>query len=204
MTVAHKNLTGTDLHEAKGASTATTGQVPIADGLGGSPFGKLTAASLQTTGNPFGAQLLHVREEQPSGSNSSSSFGAAYADQVLNIIKTNEISGASVASNQITLPAGTYYIEAYTTYDCNTGGSPGLANNRIRNITAGTTILQGPNAVVGLNTRNQSQLMIKGRFTLGGISVISLQQYQVQGIASASFGTSNVEVYAEVLVWKIL
>lgn len=34
----HKDLTGADLHEIKGASTATSNQIPIANGLGGAPF----------------------------------------------------------------------------------------------------------------------------------------------------------------------
>jgi hypothetical protein len=34
----HKDLTGADLHEIKGASTATSGQIPIANGSGGAPF----------------------------------------------------------------------------------------------------------------------------------------------------------------------
>lgn len=34
----HKDLTGTDLHEIKGADAATSGQIPIANGSGGAVF----------------------------------------------------------------------------------------------------------------------------------------------------------------------
>jgi len=40
MTVLHKNLTDPSLHEVKGAAAATSGQVPISDGVGSAPFGK--------------------------------------------------------------------------------------------------------------------------------------------------------------------
>lgn len=40
--VLHSNLTGSDLHECKGASTASLGQVPVANGAGGAPFTQLS------------------------------------------------------------------------------------------------------------------------------------------------------------------
>lgn len=39
--VQHSSLTGSDLHETKGADTAASGQVPIASGTGTAPFGQL-------------------------------------------------------------------------------------------------------------------------------------------------------------------
>lgn len=39
--VQHSTLTGSDLHECKGAASAASGQVPIANGSGGAPFGVL-------------------------------------------------------------------------------------------------------------------------------------------------------------------
>jgi hypothetical protein len=39
--VLHSALTGADLHETKGAASAASGQVPIANGSGGAPFGQL-------------------------------------------------------------------------------------------------------------------------------------------------------------------
>ena len=56
-------------------------------------------------------QILHVREEQTSGTNGGSSVIGANT-RVLNTVLTNNIAGASVAANVVTLPAGTYLIEA--------------------------------------------------------------------------------------------
>jgi hypothetical protein len=47
--VEHKNLTGTDLHEMKGASTALVNQVPVANGTGGTVFKKLDANTIDET-----------------------------------------------------------------------------------------------------------------------------------------------------------
>lgn len=44
----HSTLTGASLHEAKGASTATVGQVPVASGSGTAPFGTLVNTSVPT------------------------------------------------------------------------------------------------------------------------------------------------------------
>jgi hypothetical protein len=60
-TISHKNLSGNQLHENKGASTATDDHVATA-ASGATVWQKLTHANLTTTGNPFGAQLLHVRD----------------------------------------------------------------------------------------------------------------------------------------------
>ena len=45
---AHSALTGTDLHEMKGASTAVARTVPMSDGLGGSPFRYLNPRGIVT------------------------------------------------------------------------------------------------------------------------------------------------------------
>lgn len=46
----HSTLTGADLHECKGASSATAGQVPVANGTGSAPFSNLSYSAL--TGIP--------------------------------------------------------------------------------------------------------------------------------------------------------
>lgn len=48
--VQHSELTGADLHECKGAASAASGQVPVANGSGSAPFGFLAYSTL--TGKP--------------------------------------------------------------------------------------------------------------------------------------------------------
>lgn len=49
--VQHSSLTGADLHECKGAASAASGQVPVANGSGSAPFGFLPYSVL--TGKPL-------------------------------------------------------------------------------------------------------------------------------------------------------
>jgi hypothetical protein len=211
MTVSHKDLTGTDLHEIKGASTATVGQVPIADGAGLAPMGKLTHTSLQTTGNPFGAQLFHVQELQSAGVSSSNGVASGAGNaQVLNTTKTNEISGASLASNVMTLPTGTYYAECMVTYHtaANNASVP-KANGWLANTTAGTTLLYSPATYVfysigSATVQYQVPIYFSGRFTLSGTSNLSLL---MAGNASLSLnpisGQAGSTVFSDVKIWKI-
>lgn len=50
--VQHSTLTGSDLHECKGAALASSGQVPIANGSGSAPFGQLLYTQLGSTPIP--------------------------------------------------------------------------------------------------------------------------------------------------------
>jgi len=209
--VAHSTLTGSNLHENKGVSSATAGQVATADGAGNTVWTKLTASNLQTTGNPFGAQLFHTREQQTAGTSSNGSYtSGAFRTLVLNTTVTNEISGASLASNQVSLPAGTYYVKGIRIYN----GMNGSVRARIRNITDGTTL------VVGLNHQGTSyfnsasgsnpaiglgEVKVEGRFTIAGTKTIEFQMRvpNTQSSIAASSYDSEVEVYGELYIWKI-
>jgi hypothetical protein len=206
MTIAHKDLTGTDLHEVKGASTATAGQVPVASGSGTAVFSKLTHTSLQTTGNPFGAQLLHVREEQASGANSTTSAAAGWVTTALNTVKTNEITGASLAANVVTLPAGTYHYEGWATGFQIINSNTNIFQARLRNVSSGAVIQYGPATRLYLpaSTGGHTVLSwVRGRFTVAAPVGIRLEQ-QNWGTGGAGLAASlGGEAYADLMIWKI-
>ena len=207
MTVAHKNLTGTDLHIIKGADTATVGKVPVANGSGDAPFALLTHTSLQTTGNPFGAQLLHIREVSLT---SAVSNGAWYTLR-LDTVVTNEITSASLAAFIISLPAGTYYCEAYGPGYLHSvaTGNTWQQRLRLRNTTAGSTVLVG----LAHSTANTSgttwqgpspRAVMRGRFTLAGTTDLQLQIYTANmSILNTHGGDGEAGAYDEILIWKI-
>lgn len=60
MTVQHKDLTGNELHESKGVSTAATKTVPVADGVGSTDWQKIEPKNLEgiTTDGVAGAGIL--------------------------------------------------------------------------------------------------------------------------------------------------
>ncbi len=200
MTVAHKNLTGTDLHIIKGADTATVGKVPIANGSGDAPFGLLTHTSLQTTGNPFGAQLFHCEERQTSGTNSgSTASNGAWNTSPLNTAATAEITSGSLVGNRMSLPAGTYYIEAFCPAYVTGSAS---AQARIANNATGTTLLAGTNLHANSGTVT-ILCRVAGRLTLASTTEIILQVFSNNFVSAPLATSATTEVYGSIMVWKV-
>jgi hypothetical protein len=201
MTTPHSSLTGLDLHEPKGADSASANQVYVANGLGGGTWQKLDGNSLATTANPFGKQLLHVREQQASSVNSPVILNASvWSDRTFNTTLTNEIPGASISITNVTLPAGTYYFEAYSIGNLSTAGFQKL---RLYDATTPVVLIEGVHTGVSTTSDNVS-ISLRGRFTLPLAKVVRLEQFTNQagngGIASTA---GSVEVYCELLVWKL-
>lgn len=198
-TISHKNLTTTQLHESKGVDAASDDTVLTVTSHA-SVFKKLTAANLTGTGNPFGAQLYHLQEQQPQGTHGGSPNAAAWTKRALNTALTNEISGASVSSSVISLPAGTYFLDALSIIRQDTG-----AKLRLRNTTAGTSLLVGLNVYDG--NLQSTAMPLRGRFTLAGTSNLELQYWAVAALATSGFGAAlssgELEVYTDAMIWKI-
>lgn len=205
--VEHSLLTGASLHEPKGVAAATASTVYVADGLGSGAWGTVGLASLASTAKAFEAQLYHVRETQTSGTNSTSTTTAnTWVKRVLNTEVTDEITSSSLTSSVISLPAGTYYIEAESPQ--RTAAAAGLtARLRLRNTTASTTLVTGPSTTalpVG-GAAGQGMLVLAGRFTLGATSNLELQIYAgaTAGAAALAVDTGETEVYTDVRIWKV-
>lgn len=197
-TISHKTLTGTQLHENKGVSTATNNTVATASSSA-TVWQKLTAAHLTTTGNPFGGQLFHVEDQKASGTAGGTVTASAWTTRVLNTSVTNEITSATLVANQITLPAGTYFIDAESIFFGTTG-----SKLRLRNITDSSTSRVG----VSSQANNSTSAALKGRFTLGGTKVLELQYFVTNNPASgAALGlattSAELEIYSTVMIWKV-
>jgi hypothetical protein len=199
--VAHKNLTGADLHEPKGVAAATADHVYVADGAGSGTWQKVTSASLDATSNPFGAALYHLQDQKAANTDGGTFTSGAWRTRTLNTEVTDEITGSSLSSNQITLPSGTYFIIAYAE-----AAQCGGHKVRWRNVTDGTTALVGESAFA--NTSNGvSNARVQGRFTIAAEKVFELQ-HRCGTTASDGFGIASnfdeLEVYSDVMIWKLL
>jgi hypothetical protein len=116
----------------------------------------------------------------------------------------NDASGASLSSNQITLPSGTYFIHA---------SAPAFmisqSRLRLQNITDSTTTLLGENNTADSSVASSCISFVIGRFTIASSKTFELQHIgRVQrgsgqgfGLGVASFGIT--EVFAQVLIWKV-
>jgi hypothetical protein len=196
--VEHSALTGSDLHEPKGVAAAAANRVYVSDGAASGSWTTVSNSVLATEAKAFQAGLLHIQDQKASGTNGGTFTSGAWRTRDLNTVLTNEITSASLASNQITLPAGTYFIIAR---------APAFFVDehqaRLQNITDGTTLLTGSCGHVGADMSNS---FVWGRFTLGGTKVLELQHQCSTTRATDGFGNNmsfGTVVFAEVLIWKV-
>lgn len=155
--------------------------------------------------------LFVVREQHTSGTTGGVLTASGWTTYAINTSQYNNISGASVASNQITLPAGTYKVSGYggasTTFNTTT-----KSNNfkpRLRNITDATTTLVGaggrPSSYSG-TLSDEMQMPLSGVFTIASPKTFELQCYANAG-GNANTGrpisSGEVEVYAELVFEKL-
>lgn len=202
--VQHSQLTDPSLHEPKGIASADANRVYVSNGVGGGSWTQVPNDALSPTANAFQGQLLHVRDEKPSGTAGGTFTSGSWVTRTLNTSLTNEITSASLGSNQITLPAGTYFIQA-------TAPAYFIGVNKLRfqNITDGTTTLIGQNTSrVDLSNNVQAGVAhLTGRFTIAGTKVFELQHRGQTTLSTEGLGVPAslgvVEVYSEVLIWKI-
>lgn len=162
---------------------------------------KIQASSVEDLVNPFSNELFHVRDEKANGTDGGTFSSGAWRTRDLNTIKTNEITGASLSSNQITLPAGTYYIDA---------SAPSFNVSRhqavLYNITDSSFDLIGTSEFVSGGS-GQSKSFITGRFTISAQKTFELQHRCENTDTGNGLGvTSNfsqVNIYSDVLIWRI-
>lgn len=164
------------------------------------PLRTAEAIDALTPPGAFEAALLHVRDEKPSGTRGGTPTSATWNVRTLNTVKTNKIS-AVVSSNQITLLAGEYWIEAVAPLYSS------IQRNRLDlyNVTDGVQILVG-----GSGYNNASTTVVyshlTGRFTVAAGKALSIRHYVSSGPADGlGYDTSTgfPEVYTDVKIWKV-
>ncbi|MES2126644.1 MAG: hypothetical protein V4463_05175 [Pseudomonadota bacterium] len=146
--------------------------------------------------------FMHVREQQASGTTGGSS-AAGFQTRVLNTtVGSNTISGASLASNMVTLPAGTYDFEARAPAGYNIVTSHQLV---LRNNTDSTDILVGETAYPAATGPNV-YAECGGRFTLAATKVVYLNHYTnasgSDGLGKAA-SSGKGEVYSSLKIWRV-
>jgi hypothetical protein len=161
---------------------------------------KLQASSIDDLVNPFANELLHVRDEKAGANGGDSIVGVQV--RTLNTIITNEITGASLSSNRITLPAGTYYIDAQ---------APAFFCGRHRIFLYNYT--DSSNIIIGLHTYSTGNTggdvnhsFLYGRFTLTAQKEIELHHYTQVVKSSNGLGLQRTDgltgIFANVLIWR--
>jgi hypothetical protein len=117
---------------------------------------------------------VQVEEQQTAGTHGGTFTTGAWRTRTLNTSMINNVAGASLASSQLTLPAGTYAAEAFAAVGVNVG----VHQTRLQDITGAATLLTGlvlraPTAGSAASGIGPSSLA--GEFTLTTSSAIELQ-----------------------------
>ena len=161
------------------------------------------AANPSWAADAFGGQLLHVTDEKIGATEGGSFSSGAWRTRTLQTEETNEITSATLVSNQITLPAGTYMIDAWAS-------AYRVASHKCRwyNITDGSTVINGSTERSADDAGTaMSASKARGRFTIAGTTVFELQHRCETSNATSGFGNAAglgaAEVYAEVMIWKV-
>ena len=149
---------------------------------------------------PFHTNVLHAQDQKAStveGGNSSSD--TEYV-RTLNTLTVNEISGASLASNRITLPAGTYYIEA---------SAPSYRSSRGRltlyNYTDSVDEIIGP-CCWNDSTAGGTSDYVMGIFTITAAKEFQLK-HSIDGGTTSGLGLASdegqLEIYCDVWIEQL-
>lgn len=158
--------------------------------------------------NSFAYEFLHVQDQKATNSDGgSSSNGANTRD--LNTVLTNGISGSSLLSNQITLPAGDYFIIASA--PC-VGGSQNFLTLYNVTDTAYVDDVKGQNSFVP--SGNLSVAFLSGRF-----SIAATKDFEIRHVIEVTRSTDGLginmgtatgfgglvphETYTDVMIWKV-
>jgi len=197
-----------------GVTSITWAELSIAIADGSIGFAKLSSGDIATSANIFAGaankiatasaiktvlgSVLHVQDQKASGTSAGTFTAGAWQTRTLNTAVINTITGASLASNQITLPAGTYKI------NCTLPAvSVDQHQARLQNITDGTTTLSGGCFRSWSSSANSTPADLFGIFTIAATKVFEVQHRcavtrAADGLGiAASFGT---EVYANVFI----
>jgi len=157
----------------------------------------------EITGGSSGSPLLHVSHQVADGNDGGTFTSGSYQTRPITTVQTNEIAGASLSSNQITLPAGTYYIDGFAlAYKVN--------SNRVKlyDVTNTADVITGVNTYSYDSDIDMTPAFLRGNFTLTATTVLEIQHrcqttQATNGMGFNMSGMSDPERYAEFSIWKV-
>lgn len=161
------------------------------------------AAGLDNTSVPItvGGYLFATEEyaNTTAGQNSSAGMNTRH----LNTEKVNTIAGASLASYQYTLAAGTYRVRAFCM-----GWKVNLTRAHIYDVSNAVVLVSGLSCNAASGPTENIACVVTGQFTIAASTIIELRHYTQSAVTSGlgkpanSTDTQN-EVYAQIELWKV-
>lgn len=197
-------MTNTGVTSVVSASESVTGIVELATAAetitGTSTVLATHPAGVKSATETYGRQILHVQHQELVNVAGGTFTSGAWQTRELNTTVSNAITGASLAANQVTLPAGTYYVNGYASA-YNVDGH----KTQLYNVTGAANLLLGTTASAFTGVQNLSH--VTGIITLAGVTVIELRHRCTNTTATNGFGVAanlvDAEVYADLVFTKL-
>ena len=148
------------------------------------------------------ASLYHVRDEKSSGAQGGSAAALTQQTRDLNTEKVTNIPNASLASNQVTLPPGKYWVEA---------SAPAYDTSRHRlsfyNVTDSTYDILGSTCYSHPTYPNSQTISFAGYVEITAEKVFEVRHYTQSVKANNGLGLAsndgNIEVYTDLMIRKV-
>ena len=149
---------------------------------------------------------IHVQHQEASNTDGGSFASGSWITRPLNTVVHNAITGSSLSSNEVVLPAGTYLVEA-------SAGAYRVQNHttRLYNVTAAAVIMYGT-AEKTVNGEDDiesgsTRSIVRGKFTVASTSNVRLEHRCQVTRNTNGFGVANnfgnSEIYADIMFWKL-
>ena len=153
-----------------------------------------------TVGPP---QTAIFNETQAGTTNGGTVVAATFTKRTLNTTIVNEITGCSIASSVITLPAGTYLVNASSPYY-----RIDAAIIRLRNTTDSTNAIVGTSEYVLTSVFAQVKCFLQGQFTITASKNFEVQYWaETNSGSTGGLGVSNNagigQVYTSIQIQKV-
>ena len=160
-----------------------------------------TYKTWEASGNAIG-QYFYAKDVKAQGVAGGSSAANTWQTRDINTIKVNRI-GATLANNQVTVPAGTYKIRARVP-----GAVVNLFRVAIYNATSGTYLEFSGSQRADTSYADNIYAEVEGEFTFTVPTKIELRFWSSIAYGTTGFGyASNTpgvsESYSEITIWKM-
>jgi len=150
----------------------------------------------------FAQTTAIFNESQASGTDGGTFTSGSYLKRTLNTTVINNIVGCSIAASVITLPAGTYRIEASAPAYIVDGHK-----TRLQNTSDATTLQVGSSEVAAADDNGGCRSFVDAYFTLAATKNIELQHRgQVTGATlgmGRATGFGDSEIYSQITITKV-
>jgi hypothetical protein len=181
-----------------GANYGTSGQVLTSGGASAAP----TWSTLSASGVPD----VIIQDQKSSGTSGGTATIGAWTTRTLNTLVYNRNTLAALASDQFTLPAGTYYISAAAPFYNNEG----IMRIRLYNVTDASVVTLGRNAQAQAgdspNRPNQIDAVLDTVVTITGSKAFRIEYYTANSETTSGLGIASslgTEIYSQVKIWKL-